>query len=74
MDHIERYAVDLLVAGSQSVAEDDLDEDGEFEDEAEWRSAVDLTMKCIRRIKENPEAFLGWCQVMEEQTAHENGG
>lgn len=60
MTDIEAYAVNLVAAGAESVAEDDMDEDGEFGNEDDWRTAADLGVKMARAIKDNPEAFLAW--------------
>jgi hypothetical protein len=57
---IEQYAVNLVGTGAESVAEDDLDEDGEFANEDDWRTASSLGVKMARAIKDNPEAFLAW--------------
>jgi hypothetical protein len=60
MNEIEKYAVNLVGEGAEGIAEDDIDEDGEFADEADWRTASDLGVKMARAIKNNPEAFLAW--------------
>jgi hypothetical protein len=60
MNDIEKYAVNLVGEGAESIAEDDIDEAGEFDDEADWRTASDLGVKMARTIKDNPEAFLAW--------------
>ena len=60
MNDIEKYAVDLVGEGAESVAEDDTDEEGHFENEDAWRASCDLGVKMARTIKDNPEAFLAW--------------
>lgn len=60
MNDIEKYAINLVATGAESVAEDDIDEDGEFADEADWRTAADLGVKMARTIKKNPESFFVW--------------
>lgn len=60
MNDIETYAVKLVAEGAESSAEDDLDEDGVFDDEDDWREAGDLGVKMARAIGDNAEAFLGW--------------
>lgn len=60
MDAIETYAVNLVACGAESYAEDDIDEEGEFTDEQDWRTAADLGVKMARAIKDNPDAFHGW--------------
>ncbi|WP_433730776.1 hypothetical protein ACQP2Y_20985 [Actinoplanes sp. CA-051413] len=60
MNDIEKYAVNLVGEGAESVAEDDMDEDGVFADENDWRTASDLGVKMARAIKDNPDGFLAW--------------
>jgi uncharacterized protein (DUF2461 family) len=60
MNDIEKYAVKLVGEGAESVAEDDIDEDGEFANEDDWRTAADLGVKMGRAIKDHPEAFHAW--------------
>jgi hypothetical protein len=70
MNDIEKYAVKLVAEGAESVAEDDLDEDGEFENEDDWRTASDLGVKMARTIADNPEALLGWYRsIVSEASA-----
>lgn len=63
MNKIEKYAVDLVASGAESLAEDDLDEDGVFADEADWRKAADLGVAMARVIKNSPRSFLTWYKV-----------
>jgi hypothetical protein len=64
MDDTEKYAVDLVASGAESVAEDDIDEEGHFENEDDWRTASDLGVKMARTIKNNPTAFYDWyCSI-----------
>lgn len=60
MDAIETYAVDLVGAGALSHAEDDIDEEGEFDNEEDWRAAAALAVKMALAIRINPEAFHAW--------------
>lgn len=60
MNDIEKYAVKLVGEGAESVAEDDIDEEGEFDDEEDWRIAADLGVKMARAIQNNPGSFLAW--------------
>lgn len=60
MNEIEKYAIAGVAEGAEGVVEDDLDEEGVFDNEADWRSAVDLGVKMARAIKNNPEGFLAW--------------
>lgn len=60
MNEIEKYAINLVATGAESVAEDDIDEEGEFAQEDDWRSAADLGVKMARTIKNNPTAFYDW--------------
>ncbi len=61
MTRIEQYAVNLVGTGAESIAEDDLDEEGVFEQEDDdWRTASDLGVKMARAIQENPDSFLEW--------------
>jgi hypothetical protein len=54
---IEEYAVDLVVDGATSFAEDDMNEDGEIADE-NHRAACDLAEEMARAIRDNPQAVL----------------
>lgn len=62
MTEIEKYAISMVGDGGESVAEDDLDEDGVFgaQRQVEHHDAMDLGVKMARAIKDNPEAFLAW--------------
>jgi hypothetical protein len=60
MTEIEKYAVSLVGDGAESAAEDDIDEEGVFASEDDWRAASDLGVKMARAIKTDPESFLGW--------------
>lgn len=74
MNAIEEYAVRLVATGAEFVAEDDMDEEGEFEDEADGRAAAALGVRMARTIRNNPEAFLGWYRFQLEEKALEIGG
>jgi hypothetical protein len=65
MNDIEKYAVELVGEGAEGVATDDLDEEGEFANEDDWRTARSLGVKMGRAIKDNPEAFLAWYRSLE---------
>lgn len=54
---IEEYAIDLVAVGAESVAEDDLNEDGEIAD-ADHQQACDLAIKIAHAIRANPAAVL----------------
>lgn len=60
MTEIEKYAVDLVGSGAESIAEDDMDEDGVFEDEADSQAAADLAVDMAQAIRGNPDSFLTW--------------
>jgi hypothetical protein len=60
IDEIEKYAVGLAGEGAESLATDDIDEEGQFENEDDWRKARVLGVKMGRAIKDNPEGFLAW--------------
>jgi uncharacterized protein (DUF2461 family) len=64
MTDIEKYAVNLVGEGAESVATDDLDEEGEFANEDDWRTARSLGVNMGRAIKDNPEAFLAWYRAL----------
>jgi hypothetical protein len=69
MEDIEKYAVDLAGEGAESVATDDLDEEGHFENEDDWRAARVLGVDMGRAIKDNPEAFLAWYRALAPAVA-----
>jgi hypothetical protein len=54
---IEEYAVDLVVDGATSFAEDDMNEDGEVADE-NHQDACDLALEIAKAIRDNPQAVL----------------
>lgn len=60
MTKIEHYAVSVVASGAESHAEDDMDEDGEFEREEDWRAAADLGVEMALAISANRESFLAW--------------
>ena len=60
MGPIETYAVDLVGTGALSHAEDDIDEEGEFDNEEDWRAATALAVKMALAIQLNQEAFHAW--------------
>lgn len=60
MNDIEAYAVNLVGEGAESIAGDDLDEEGQFDNEDDWREARSRGVKMGRAIKDNPEGFVAW--------------
>jgi hypothetical protein len=60
MTEIEQYAVTLVADGAESLAEDDIDEDGDFADRRDWVEAAELGVSMARAIKDNPDEFLDW--------------
>jgi hypothetical protein len=56
---IEEYAIDLVVDGARSVAEDDLNEDGEIAD-GDHEAACDLALDIARAIGEHSAEVLAW--------------
>lgn len=59
MTEIEKYAIDMLHEGGESVAEDDLNEDEAISDE-DHPAACTLSIAMARAIRNNPEGFLAW--------------
>lgn len=60
MDDIETYAVDLVHIGAADCAQEDMDEDGCFADEADWRKARKLGADMAFAIRTKPASFLAW--------------
>lgn len=60
MTEIEMYAVDVIESGAASSAQEDIDEEGVFDEEADWHKAKDLARDMAKVIKANPDAFLAW--------------
>lgn len=56
---VEEYAIDLIASGTESLAEDDLNEDGEIADELH-DEACGLAIDAAHAIKANPQAFMAW--------------
>lgn len=54
---IEEYAIDLIVSGARSLAEDDLNESEEIAEE-DHQAACDLALKLVRAIEDNPGAVM----------------
>lgn len=57
---IEAYAVKLVAVGAEGIAEDDMDEDGEFENEEDAHAAGDLGVDMAKAIGQHPASFLAW--------------
>jgi hypothetical protein len=70
MKTIDEYAVDLVAAGAESFAEDDLNESDEITDE-NHEEACDLAVRMAQTIRENPEAFHAWCGTIWDETPDE---
>jgi len=70
MTEIEKYAVGLVGEGAESVATDDMDEEGVFADEDDWRTARGLGVKMGRAIKDNPASFLAWYRTLPAEEAN----
>jgi len=60
MTEIEKYAVGLVHEGAAHCAQDDLDEEGTFDSEADWRAACDLGRDMAQAIRVRQESFLAW--------------
>lgn len=59
MKTIEEYAIELVVEGARSVAEDDLNEDEAIAEE-DHQPACKLALNMARAIEDNPDAFAQW--------------
>ncbi len=53
IDDINDYALNLIANGGESTAEDDMDEDGVFEDEYDHEKACDLACAIADVIRED---------------------
>lgn len=62
MTEIEKYAIELLHQGGESMAEDDLDEGEVFaiDQEQDWRNACDLSIAMAHAVRDHAEEFLAW--------------
>jgi hypothetical protein len=63
MNKIASYAIDMLTRGGESVAEDDLNEDGEIDDR-DHPAACDLSIKMAHAIRDNSDSFLAWYRTI----------
>lgn len=54
---IEEYAIDLAASAIESVAEDDLNEDGQIAEDSH-EEACELAIRLARAIRANPERAL----------------
>lgn len=70
MKTIDEYAVELVVSGARSCAEDDLNEDGEIADD-QHETACDLALEVVRTIESHPAEFLAWYRSV---TCGDGGG
>jgi hypothetical protein len=61
---IDEYAIDLIVKGTQHLAEDDLNEDGEIAEE-NHHAACDLALRLADAIQDNPKAVFALVAVEE---------
>lgn len=76
MNDIEEYAINLVAQGGESIAEDDLDEDGVFDEarETDWRVSTELGVRMARAIEQNKASFLAWFMSIERaEVAHAIG-
>lgn len=60
MDHIEKYAVELVYEGAGHTAQDDLNEGDKPLSDDDWRSACNLGRDMALVIQGNQESFLAW--------------
>lgn len=67
MSDSENYAIGLVGEGAESLATDDIDEEGQFENEDDWREARALGVKMGRAIKDNPDGFLAWYRSLPQE-------
>lgn len=58
MKSVKEYAIDLLVDGAISYAEDDIDEEGELLNADDLRAAIRLTIDIAYAIRANPQTVL----------------
>lgn len=70
MKTIDEYAIDLIVKGTQHMAEDDTNEEGEIAEE-NHHAACDLALRIARAIEANPEGVLALVAVEELATLHD---
>lgn len=59
---VERYAIDMIADGAESVIDDDLNEPGMLSDR-EHEAACDLALRIVRGIRDNPAAVLALAHV-----------
>lgn len=83
MKTIEEYAIELVADGAESLAEDDMNEDGDIAEE-DHDAAMDLALRIARGIRANPAAALALAvpevdgdddeadQLIDELTAEES--
>lgn len=64
MKTIDEYAIDLVVAGTQHLAEDDTNEEGEIVEE-NHRAACDLALRIADAVQANPKAVFALVAVDE---------
>ncbi len=57
MKTIDEYAIDLIAQGAESLAEDDLNENGDIAEE-DHDAACDLAIRLAHAIKANPAVVL----------------
>lgn len=55
---VEEYAIDLVVEGAESYAEDDMDENGELDNTDDLRAAITLAIDIAHAIRANPHTVL----------------
>ncbi len=59
MDNIEKYAVELVAGGAETMAYYDTNEEQRLND-VDRRAAGDLALKMAVAVQSNPETFLAW--------------
>lgn len=59
---VQAYAIAMIIDAAMSVAEDDLNEDGELSD-TDHQAACDLAMAILSGMRANPPAVLAFTEA-----------
>lgn len=60
---VDEYAVELVVDGSESLAEDDMNEEEKIYDELHPK-ACEMAVLMAHAIRDNRDAFLAWVRPL----------
>lgn len=58
--NVDDYALKLVHEGAESIAEDDMNESGELDNDDDLPAAIKLAIDMAHAIRDNPVGFRAW--------------